>query len=91
MRIDLFLKLSGLLRTRSIAGRACKGGFVILNGHIARASSSVSPGDTIELAKPDGDAVRVRITAIPESRQVSRKDRADLIQHLDHGGGSGAC
>jgi ribosomal 50S subunit-recycling heat shock protein len=80
MRIDVFLRLSGLLKTRSIAGKACRGGFVILNGTAARPSSPVSPGDSIELTRPDGSLVRALVKAIPESNQVSRRERGSLVE-----------
>ncbi len=83
MRIDLFLKLSGLLKTRSIAGKACKGGFVILNGGKVRSSSTVAPGDRIELTKPDGSIVTVLVNAVPEVKQVSRKERGSLTSIIE--------
>jgi ribosomal 50S subunit-recycling heat shock protein len=93
MRIDVFLKLSGLLKTRSVAGKACSGGFVLLNGATARPSAGVSPGDVIELTRPDGTMVRALVRAIPVSRQVSRKERGSLveIQQTEGDRGESSC
>jgi ribosomal 50S subunit-recycling heat shock protein len=86
MRIDLFLKLSGLLKTRSVAGKACRGGFVMLNGRTVRSSATVAAGDTIELTKPDGSFVTVRVEAVPGTKQVSRKERGTLVSIVDSPG-----
>ncbi len=82
MRVDLFLKLSGLLKTRSIAGRACSGGYVQVNGRTAKPSQQVSEGDMIRLEKPRGDVIRAEVQEVPISRQVSRKDRGRLYRLL---------
>ena len=86
MRIDVFLRLSGLLKTRTVAGKACKGGFVLLNGTRARSSSTVFTGDTIELTRPDGSVVMVMVRALPSTNNVSRKDRGSLVEILNTSG-----
>lgn len=83
MRIDLFLKLAGIIKTRSRAKRACDGGYVVLNGSPAKASSAVSRGDVLEVEGARGSRRRIRIDAIPATRQVSRKDRGGLYTELD--------
>lgn len=82
MRIDLFLKVSGLLRTRTIAGRAISAGAVTLNGLPVKASAQVSAGDVISTVLPDGRTITVRVSAVPLSKNVSRKDRKDLFELL---------
>ncbi len=81
MRIDLFLRVSGLLRTRTLAGLACDGGFVKLCGRPAKPSARVSPGDVIDLVLPDGREIRAVVDIVPATRQVSRVDRGRLY-HL---------
>jgi len=49
MRLDKFLKVSRLIKRRSVANEACDGQRVSVNGKIAKASLSVKPGDVIEL------------------------------------------
>lgn len=83
MRIDLFLKVTGLLKTRSIAGKAIGSGAVELNGIKAKASSSVETGSVISLIKPDGSRLTVRVLTVPSSKNVSRKDRSSLYDVLN--------
>ena len=82
MRIDLFLKLSGLLKSRSLAGKACQGGFVLVNESVARSSLTVKPDDRIEFTRPDGSVITIEILEIPSSKQVSRSDRKKLYRVL---------
>lgn len=49
MRIDKFLKVSRLIKRRTVANEACDGGRVSINGKVAKAGSEVSVGDVIEL------------------------------------------
>lgn len=85
MRIDLFLKLSGLVKTRSLAEKACDAGAVTIDGRTAKSASRVSVGSVVELLKPSGEQVRFRISSIPDSRSVSKADRHLLFQQLDDG------
>jgi ribosomal 50S subunit-recycling heat shock protein len=82
MRIDLFLKVSGLLRTRSIAAKAIGSGAVVLNGARAKASSLVEPGSVIDFVKPDGSRITLKVLVVPATRNVSRKDRSSLYSVL---------
>jgi ribosomal 50S subunit-recycling heat shock protein len=90
MRIDIFLRLTGLLKTRSLAGKACRGGFVLLNGGTARASSTVSTGDVIDLTRPDGSTLRAEVLAVPGSARVSRKERENYVR-VTHTGSRFTC
>lgn len=83
MRVDLFLKLSGLIKTRSRAKRACDGGYVMLNGAPAKPSADVSEGDRLEVEGARGRRRLVRVDEIPQTRQVSRKERRRLYTELD--------
>jgi len=49
MRLDKFLKVSRIIKRRTIANEACDAGKVSINGKIARASAAVSIGDIIEI------------------------------------------
>lgn len=85
MRIDLFLKLSGLLKTRSLAERACDAGAVTIDGRTAKCASKVVPGSVVELVKPDGERAVFRVLGIPVSKSVSKADRASLYQLIAGG------
>lgn len=50
MRIDKYLKVSRLIKRRSVANEACDGGRVHVNGKTAKASYDVKPGDILEIA-----------------------------------------
>ena len=50
MRLDKYLKVSRLIKRRTVANEACDGGRVSLNGKKAKAGSEVKPGDIIEVA-----------------------------------------
>lgn len=82
MRIDLFLKVSGLLRKRSLASLACSTGNVFINGRRAKPSISVKTGDLIAVTKPDGTILHIEVIRIPAG-QVSRKERTNLFRLLE--------
>lgn len=85
MRIDLFLKVAGLLKTRSIAGRAISSGSVLLDGNPAKASQSVTEGSQIRLIKPDGTVISLEVLQIPVSKNVSRAGRKELYREIEGG------
>jgi ribosomal 50S subunit-recycling heat shock protein len=49
MRLDKFLKVSRLIKRRTVANEACDAGRVLVNGTIAKASVKVKPGDIVEI------------------------------------------
>jgi len=49
MRLDKYLKVSRIIKRRSIANEACDAGRVSLNGREAKAGAEVKPGDTITI------------------------------------------
>jgi ribosomal 50S subunit-recycling heat shock protein len=83
MRIDLYLKVTGLLKTRSIAAKAIDAGAVLQNGSVVKASSSVEAGSLISLIRPDGTRVTVKVLMVPETKNVSRKDRGSLYEMVE--------
>jgi len=50
MRLDKFLKVSRLIKRRTVANEACDAGRVTVNGKVARASYDVKIGDDIDIA-----------------------------------------
>lgn len=79
MRIDLFLKVAGLLKTRSIASKAISAGAVELNGSSVKASATVETGAVIGLTKPDGSRITIKVLVVPVTKNVSRKERSTLF------------
>jgi ribosomal 50S subunit-recycling heat shock protein len=49
MRIDKFLKISRLIKRRTVANEACDGQRISVNGRVIKASYDVKPGDIIEI------------------------------------------
>ena len=49
MRLDKFLKVSRLIKRRTVANEACDAGRVLVNGVVAKASVKVKVGDIIEI------------------------------------------
>ena len=50
MRIDKFLKVSRLIKRRTVANEACDAGRVSINGRTVKAVAEVKPGDTVSVA-----------------------------------------
>jgi len=83
VRIDLFLKLAGIIKSRSRAKRACDGGYIAINGSPAKPASDISAGDLVEVEGSRGSRRVLRVDRIPETHQVSRRQRRELYTELD--------
>jgi len=79
MRLDLFLKASRLCPRRTIAQKICDAGRVSINGKPAKSAHIVRTGDEISLQTRDKITV-VRVTAVPEERQTSRRAAKTLYE-----------
>ena len=66
MRLDKFLKVSRLIKRRTIANEACDAGRVLINGKVAKASSNVKEGDEIEI-QFGTKAVKVQVLDVQET------------------------
>ncbi len=75
MRLDKYLKVSRLMKRRTVANEACDAGRVSVNGKPARASYEVKVGDLIEIALGQ-KTMRVRVAAVAE--HVMKEDAAGL-------------
>ena len=64
VRLDVWLDVACLFRTRSEAQKACKGGKVDINGQAAKPHREVKPGDEILISRPLGRRQRVRVRAV---------------------------
>ena len=49
MRLDKYLKVTRLIKRRTVANEACDAGRIVVNGKVARASYDVKEGDVIEI------------------------------------------
>lgn len=75
MRLDKYLKVSRLIKRRTIANEACDAGKVSVNGKETRASYDVKVGDVIEITL-GSRSVKVKVIAVKE---VVRKEEADTM------------
>ncbi|MBQ5405051.1 MAG: RNA-binding S4 domain-containing protein [Oscillospiraceae bacterium] len=66
MRLDKYLKVSRLIKRRTVANEACDGERVSVNGRQVKASYQVKVGDVIEIAFGKG-ALKVEVTEINET------------------------
>lgn len=79
MRIDKYLKVSRLIKRRSVANEACDSGRIAVNGRPVKASYDVKVGDVIEITL--GERVnRYEVTGIAE--HVLKGDAASLYKPL---------
>ena len=72
MRLDKYLKVSRIIKRRTVANEACDAGRVLVNGKPARASYDVKVGDLLEL-QLGAKAVKARVLSVME---VVRKENA---------------
>ena len=79
MRLDKFLKVSRLIKRRTVANEACDAGRVQVNGKVAKASQDVRPGDVIEIAFGTR-TVRAEVLSVQET--VRKEEAQELIRFL---------
>lgn len=79
MRLDKFLKVSRLIKRRTVANEACDAGRVLVNGRPAKASVKVAVGDIIEIAFGNR-AVKVRVLEIQDT--TKKEEAKDLFEYL---------
>lgn len=65
MRLDKYLKVSRLIKRRTVANEACDAGRVLVNGRAARASYDVKSGDELELQFGQR-TVKVRVLTVAD-------------------------
>ncbi|WCE93669.1 RNA-binding S4 domain-containing protein [Acidithiobacillus ferriphilus] len=65
LRLDLFLKMSRLIKRRSLAKEICDGGCVQINGRLAKAGAMVQVGDVLTIDIRER-LMRVRVLRIPQ-------------------------
>lgn len=80
MRLDKYLKVSRIIKRRTVANEACAGGRVTLNGKVCKPGAEVKPGDimTIRFGEKIG---RYEILAVAET--VRKEGAADLYRVLE--------
>ena len=81
LRIDLWLDVSCVCKTRSEAKRACKGGKVSVNGNRAKPHQNIQPGDRITLTTPGGRKRQLVVKELSE-QHVPKPVAKNLYQDV---------
>lgn len=76
MRLDKYLKVSRLIKRRTVANDACDAGRVTINGKVAKASVDVKEGDVIEI-EFGNRSVKVRVLDVKDT--VKKKKRRTCL------------
>ena len=79
MRIDKFLKVSRLIKMRTVANDACDAGRVMVNGRPVKASYDVKVDDVIEIGFGT-KSVKARVTGVNES--IKKEDAGCMYELL---------
>ena len=79
MRLDKYLKVSRLIKRRTVANEACSGGRVTVNGKTAKAGTNVKPGDEIRIQFGNRE-VAVEVLAVMDT--VKKYQAGELYRYL---------
>ena len=79
MRLDKYLKVSRLIKRRTVANEACDAGRVLINDRPAKASAQVKEGDVLEILF-GSKAVRVEVLNVQET--VKKEEAQELYRYL---------
>ena len=80
MRLDKFLKVSRIIKRRTVAKEACDGGRVSVNGRVAKAGAEVREGDVLEI-RFGARLGRYQITDVRET--VRKENAAEMYRVLE--------
>jgi ribosome-associated heat shock protein Hsp15 len=81
VRLDVWLDVACLFRTRSEAQHACKGGKITVNAQSAKSNRLVRSGDAIVIGRPFGRTQRVIVKAVAE-RHITKAEARQLYDDL---------
>ena len=79
MRIDKYLKVSRLIKRRTVANEACDSGRIMVNGKVVKASYDVRCGDVIEIGFGT-KSVKAEVTSLQES--IRKEDAREMYRLL---------
>src|SRR6476646_1258758 len=81
LRLDVWLDVVCLFKTRSEAQRACKGGKVDVNGQAAKPHREIRPGDRIEISRPRGQRQRV-VVKVLGAQHVAKAEARSMYEDV---------
>ena len=79
MRLDKYLKVSRLIKRRTVANEACDSGRVTINDKVAKASAEVKQGDIIATSFGNRE-VKVEVLDVQET--VKKEEAKELFRYL---------
>ena len=79
MRLDKYLKVSRLIKRRTVANEACDGGRVMINDNPAKASASVKAGDIITISFGNKE-VKVEVLSVQET--VRKEEAKEMFRYI---------
>lgn len=79
MRLDKYLKVSRIIKRRTVANEACDAGRVLVNGKVAKASQDVKPGDVIEVGFGNKQ-VKAEVLSVQET--VKKEEAKEMFRYL---------
>lgn len=79
MRLDKYLKVSRIIKRRTVANEACDAGRISVNGKVARASYDVKIGDVIE-ASLGNNTIKVKVLSVSE--HVTKDGAKDMYTQI---------
>lgn len=80
MRLDKYLKVSRIIKRRTVANEACDSEHVSVNGRVARASYDVKEGDVIEISFGQRK-LKVKVVSVKET--VAKADAAGMYEIIE--------
>lgn len=81
MRVDKYLKVSRLIKRRTVAAEACDQGRITVNGKVAKPGTDVKVGDTIDIEFGD-NTLKVEVLSVAE--HVLKADAADMYKIINN-------
>ena len=79
MRLDKYLKVSRLIKRRTVANEACDAGRVLINDKPAKASVNVKVGDVISISFGNKE---VKVEVLDVSETVRKEEAKELFKYL---------
>ena len=79
MRLDKYLKVSRIIKRRTVANEACDAGRVLVNGKPAKASRDIKPGDKLEIQFGQRT---VKIEVLNVADTVKKEAAADMYREI---------
>ena len=80
MRLDKYLKVSRLIKRRTVANEACDAGRVMINGKEAKAGTAVKPGDQIIISFGNR---KVSVEVLTVAETVRKEEAKEMYRYLE--------